>query len=150
MVFKDVTSTEFVMTGTASAGGTINPTGDITVAAGSDFTWEITPDAGYEIAKIMFDQIEVAVQNTITTRDISAPHSVTVTFEPTNGTGCNGVEAWNANTPWSSYTTGDQSVNDGQVWEVIAPAFAVYEPSIITVIMGGNGFATVTSSSCFH
>lgn len=38
------------------------------------------------------------------------------------------VPAWDANTPWQSYTVGDQYTHNSKTWEVTNPAYAIHEP----------------------
>ncbi len=57
---------------------------------------------------------------------------------PDGGTGsgegnCAGVTAWDANTPWTSYTVSDLRTDGGRLWTCTNVAYCIYEPS------GANG-----------
>ena len=54
-------ATFFTITVTSGDGGTVSPSGTVSVAAGADQTFEITPDAGKEIDKILLDNVEQVV-----------------------------------------------------------------------------------------
>lgn len=53
------------ITATAGEGGTIEPEGEIVVAEGDDKTFTITPDKGYEIAKVTVDGQMIDLANVV-------------------------------------------------------------------------------------
>ncbi len=50
-----VVVTMYTITASAGAGGTISPSGAVSVNAGDDQTFTITPDAGFEISEVLID-----------------------------------------------------------------------------------------------
>jgi len=79
----------FTITATAGAGGTIAPSGTVTVEYGKDQTFTITPNTGYHVKDILVDDasvIEALTPNedgsyTYTFEQISDNHTIVATFE---------------------------------------------------------------------
>jgi hypothetical protein len=76
----------YTIAATAGAGGTITPSGDISIGEGADQTFTITPDAGYEISTVYIDGIslEAAIDRrdpyAYTFTNIAADHAITAEF----------------------------------------------------------------------
>jgi len=64
----------------ASMGGSITPSGVVTVAEGDDTTFYITPNAGYRIDDVYVDSDPIAPVMTYTFFDVTIPHSIYVMF----------------------------------------------------------------------
>ena len=64
----------------AGTGGTISPSGDVSVRKGQDQTFTITPDKGYAIADVKVDGKSVGAVTSYTFRSVSAAHTIQVTF----------------------------------------------------------------------
>lgn len=65
-------------------GGAISPSGTITVVHGASQTFAFTPDAAYRILSVLIDgenNPEAVATGEYTFEDISAPHSIVVSFE---------------------------------------------------------------------
>ena len=76
----------YTITATAGAGGSIAPTGSVTVNEGAEQTFTITPNEGYEIAKVLVDGVSVTVtDNSYTFTGVQADHTISVTFQKTGG-----------------------------------------------------------------
>ncbi len=56
----------YTITATAGTGGSIAPAGDITVEYGADQTFNMTPDAGYQIADVLVDGASIGATPTYT------------------------------------------------------------------------------------
>lgn len=127
---QSVTPVDFTITASAGTNGTISPAGATTVTEGGSQSYTIAADAGYVIADVAVNGTSVGAVATYTFSSISADNTIAATFkvESTGGL-CDGVEAWDVNTSWTSYTVGDKRTNDGQVWEVTNVAYAIHEPS---------------------
>ncbi|MCP4613981.1 MAG: hypothetical protein GY845_35285, partial [Planctomycetes bacterium] len=73
---------EYVITGSASANGSIAPDGATTVTYGSDLGFSATPGTGYQVDKWSVDGAEVQTGGTsYTLSNIQAAHAVQVTFK---------------------------------------------------------------------
>jgi len=70
----------YTLTASAGSGGTITPSGTTTVTQGDTKTYTITPNSGYIIATVLIDSGSVATSSTKTFTNISANHTISVTF----------------------------------------------------------------------
>ncbi len=98
--FRVAEATEYIISATAGANGTITPNGDVTVAAGADQAFAITADAGYQIASVMVDGVEAIGQlenGVYTFRNVSANHSINATFQTISSTTYNIIATAGAN-----------------------------------------------------
>jgi hypothetical protein len=66
---------------TAGTGGTIVPSGNVSVPAGTDQTFNILPDNGYKILDMVVDGVSIGAENSYTFYDLSANHTIMATFE---------------------------------------------------------------------
>jgi uncharacterized repeat protein (TIGR02543 family) len=82
-------NTGSVITVTAGNGGSISPSGSISVANGSSKTFTITPDKGYVIADVLVDGKSVGAVSSYTFSNITAAHTISVVFAKA-GTAVNG------------------------------------------------------------
>ncbi len=71
----------YTLTASAGAHGSISPSGDVTVNEGASQTYTITPDAGYHVKDILIDGQSIGVQNSYTFDNVTAAHTIAVTFE---------------------------------------------------------------------
>ncbi len=68
----------------SGAGGTINPSGTLTLNQGSNQTYSITPNSGYQIEDVKVDNISVGAVTTYTFNNITANHTISATFSAIN------------------------------------------------------------------
>jgi len=80
-IWKDAPITNYTITATAGANGTISPSGEITVTAGEDKTFTITANSGYHIKDVKVNGSSVGVVSAYTFYDIAANATITVEFE---------------------------------------------------------------------
>ncbi len=79
VTFKQIV---YTITATAGSNGKISPSGGVFVNYGKDQTFTITPDKGYEIAKLEVDGVETkATNNTYTIANVTSNHTINVTFK---------------------------------------------------------------------
>ena len=93
--YNDVTSAPFVLmikpatpTGepkytikaTAGAGGSISPSGNVSVREGGDQTFTITPDKGYAVANVKIDGKSIGAVKSHTFENVSSPHTIEAIF----------------------------------------------------------------------
>jgi hypothetical protein len=72
------------ITAAAEAGGTISPSGEVTVNQGSNQSFTITPSAGYQIADVLVDGFSVGAVSSYTFENVTGDHSIVATFATTN------------------------------------------------------------------
>ena len=73
--------TRYTITASAGSGGAIDPAGNVRVSSGSDKTFTITADEGYEIADVLVDGKSVGAVRSYTFENVKANHTISVTFE---------------------------------------------------------------------
>lgn len=71
----------YTITATAGAGGSISPSGSISVTANGGRTFNITPDAGYQITDVQVDGASVGAVTQYTFSNVTANHTIDVMFE---------------------------------------------------------------------
>ena len=70
----------YVITSTASTGGSINPGGEVVVIEGQDKTFTIIPDEGYQVSDVLVDGISVGVVNSYTFPSVDDFHAIQANF----------------------------------------------------------------------
>ena len=70
-----------VVTASAGAGGSIDPSGTVGVADGADKTFTITPATGYHVLDVLVDGVSVGAVTTYTFSGVTADHTIAATFE---------------------------------------------------------------------
>jgi len=75
----------YTITATATPGGAISPSGNVTVNYGSNRTFAIIPDTDYEILDVLVDDESVGNGNTYTFSNIKAAHTIHAVFKETVG-----------------------------------------------------------------
>lgn len=75
----------YTITATAGNGGSISPSGSVTVTEGEDQTFAITPNSGYSIADVTVDGASVGAVRTYTFEDVDANHTINATFTYNGG-----------------------------------------------------------------
>ncbi len=81
---KTGTVTYEMSSGVATTGGTITPSGRITVAQGQTVTYKMTPKSGFAILAVAVDGIQVGPVNTYTFTNVQANHTIAVAFLQTD------------------------------------------------------------------
>jgi endoglucanase len=81
------TSTSSIITATAGANGNISPSGAVNVINGTNKTFTITPNAGYQINSVIVNGTSVGAVGTYTFTTVTANQTISATFKlPTTGT----------------------------------------------------------------
>src|SRR2546426_4309923 len=70
----------YTITASASSGGSITPSGAVSVACGASQGFGITPDAGYHISDVLVDGASVGTPATYTFTDVQANHTIAASF----------------------------------------------------------------------
>ena len=71
---------EHILTVTAGKGGSISPSGRVTVKNGEDVELTVTPDEGFAVDELRFDDESVGQAYSFVIESMTADHSVYVTF----------------------------------------------------------------------
>ena len=81
----------YTIKATAGAGGSISPSGNISVREGRDQTFTITPDKGYAVANVKIDGKSIGAVKSYTFENVSRTHTIEVIFMKANGNPQTGV-----------------------------------------------------------
>lgn len=141
VTFKKVReSTTYTITATAGSGGTITPSGEISVNNGADQTFMISPSSGYRINTVSVDGKSIQITNNqYTFSKVTKNHAISVTFASNGGDtpapGEHTVTA-TAGKGGSINPAGSVKVSDGQNQAFTISVNEGYE--IDTVIVNGN------------
>ena len=91
--------TQYTITATAGAGGTISPSGAVLVDQGSSPTFTMAPALGYSVTNVDVDGTSVGAVSTWTIPNVQANHTISASFAMVPGGGGGGT-AVPALTPW--------------------------------------------------
>ena len=76
----NITAT-YKITASCNEGGTISPSGEVTVKKGESQSFTITPNTGYKIKSVTVDGSNQGTITTYTFRNVTAAHTITAAFE---------------------------------------------------------------------
>ena len=75
----------YTIKATAGAGGSISPTGSVSVREGRDQTFTITPDKGYAVSNVKIDGKSIGAVKSYTFENVRRTHTIEVIFMKANG-----------------------------------------------------------------
>jgi len=128
----------YTITSSAGTGGSISPSGSVTVACNGNQTFGITPDPGYIIADVIVDGVSQGAVSTYTFNNVQQGHSISASFALNNLT----ITA-SAGSGGSISPAGNVSVNAGDDQSYTITADACY--NISDVIVDGVSVGAVSS-----
>jgi hypothetical protein len=73
----------YTITATAETGGSITPSGAVSVNHGADQAFTITANSGYKISDVVVDGVSVGAVGTYTFNNVNADHTIHATFTKT-------------------------------------------------------------------
>ena len=74
----------YTIKATAGAGGSISPSGSVSVREGRDQTFTITPDKGYTVSNVKIDDNSIGAVKSYTFEKVSRTHTIEVIFVKDN------------------------------------------------------------------
>ena len=74
----------YTIKATAGAGGSITPSGNVSVREGRDQTFTITPDKGYAVANVKIDGKSIGAVKSYTFENVKRAHTIEASFTRTN------------------------------------------------------------------
>ena len=83
----------YTIKATAGAGGSISPSGNVSVREGRDQVFTITPDKGYAVANVKIDGKSIGAVKSYTFENVKKSHTIEVVFMKANGNPQTGVFA---------------------------------------------------------
>lgn len=102
-------TTRYTITAEAGDGGSISPSGRVSVTAGANRTFTITADDGYEIADVIVDDESVGAVSSYTFKNVRANHTIKVIFKEEVGVADpddTGVSSWLNTDDHTAYLSG--------------------------------------------
>ncbi len=75
-----IPSETFTITASASANGSISPTGNVVINQGGSQTFTITTDAGYHVADVLVDGASMGAVTSYTIASVTADHTIRASF----------------------------------------------------------------------
>ena len=81
----------YTIKATAGAGGSISPTGSVSVREGRDQTFTITPDKSYAVSNVKIDGKSIGAVKSYTFENVRRTHTIEVIFMKANGNPQTGV-----------------------------------------------------------
>ena len=70
----------YIITATANSGGSISPSGSVSVTQGASKTFAITPNSGYSVSSVLVDGMSQGAITTYTFNNVNGAHSITASF----------------------------------------------------------------------
>ncbi len=108
LIVHQLSGTTYTVTASAGTGGTITPSGSVSVAQGANQTFTIAANSGYTISAVTVDGASVGAVTSYTFSNVQANHTISASFSGSvsdtniapNGT----AYGWNANTSATANT----------------------------------------------
>lgn len=164
-IYEAVPVTEYTITATAGANGTISPNGAVRVTAGGSQTFTISPSSGYVIDSLKVDGLEVTAATSYTFSDINANHTIEAAFKQESQTPVVTVPSITTQPGNATVKVGETATftiaatgtdltyqwqidrNDGNGWVNIAGATATsYTTSTVDISCNGFKYQCVVSN----
>ena len=142
------TPSTYTITATAGTGGTITPTGSVSVAHGGSQTFTITPNAGYQITNVTVDSVTQGPITSYTFSNVTANHTISVTFTPNTYT----ISA-SAGTGGTITPSGSISVNHGasRIFSISAnTGYTITDVTVDGVSVGAVSSYTFSNVTANH
>jgi len=98
------TVTNYTITSSAGANGSISPLGAVNVPSGNNQTFTITANSGYHISDVLVDGSSVGAVSTRTFTNVTANHTISATFAANQTNGGPQTKAACKNDGWMSFS----------------------------------------------
>jgi hypothetical protein len=136
------TTQAYTITGSAGAGGSISPTGPISVTSGGSQSFTISPNSGYKVNGVTVDGSSVGAVAAYTFSNVTANHTIAATFTPV--TSSYNLTITKSGTGTGSVTTSPSgtSFSAGTVVTLTAA------PNTNSTFTGWSGACSGTSATC--
>ncbi len=117
------------ITVTAGSGGSVSPSGSVDVEEGSDQSFIITPELGYEIAQILVDGANVSTQTAYTFDNVRQNHTLYVVFQALAAAPATDVPATDTPAPTEEPITPEPVTPEPATPEPVTPEPVTPEPA---------------------
>ena len=117
----------YTITATAGSGGSISPSGSVSVNAGANQSFTISPNDGYKISGVIVDGASVGAVSSYTFGNVATNHTIQASFTPStpasgykltvtksgSGKGAVYTDMWKASFPAGTRITLTEEPNEG-------------------------------------
>jgi PKD repeat protein len=136
------------ITASAGTGGTISPSGNVTVSAGSNRAFAFAPSSNYRILDVKVDNVSVGAVSSYTFQSVNANHTIAASFtvvapiaeftaQPTTGDFPLTVAFTDQST--GSISTRSWDFGDGNISSSQHPSHTYLRPGVYTVSLAVSG-----------
>ncbi len=144
---RSATTTYYTISASAGTGGSISPSGGVSVSSGSSKSFTITPASGYTISNVTVDGQSVGAVNSYTFSNVTANHTIAATFAQSSS----GTTTYTLTTATAG--TGSGTITSNPSGTVLASGTAVTitaAPDSNSVFAGWGGDCAFagTSTTC--
>jgi hypothetical protein len=143
VTFKRKPATTYTIEASAGENGTISPPGSVSVTSGGSQTFNISASEGYEVADVLVDSESKGTITTYTFTDVTANHTISVTFKRKSATTYTITASAGAN--GSISPPGSVSVTSGGSQTFTITAFENYNVAAVFV----DGVAREVSATTY-
>ena len=138
-----ITPNTYIIISSAGPHGSISPSGNVTVNHGSDKSFTITPDAGYQIYDVLVDGSSVGAVSSYTFTNVTQDHTISATFSVAPGPVHNLTKD-------TYYNTIQAALDDADNDNIIEVADGTYDesitfPSVKKIILQSVNGASLTT-----
>ena len=139
--FSATPTTPYTISASAGSGGSISPSGSVSVNSGASQTITIAANSGYQISAVTVDGSSVGAVSSYTFSGVTANHSISATFA--TSTPSSYIITASANSGGSISPSGTVSVSSGGSQAFTIAANSGYQISAVTV--DGSSVGAVSS-----
>ncbi len=131
----------YTITASAGTGGSISPSGGVSVQSGANQTFTITPNTGYKIAGVTVDGVSQGAIASYTFSAVSANHTISATFTA--------IPSYTLSITNAGTGSGSVSVNPvGTSFLAGTPVTLTAVPNANSVFSGWSGACSGTTATC--
>ena len=134
--------TTYAITASAGSGGTISPSGNVTVNRGTNRAFTITPNSGYSISGVTVDGSSVGAVGTYTFSNVTANHTISASFTANPTTYTLTIKKAGSGTGKVTNNPSGSTFTPGTVVNLIA------KPDAGSSFTGWSGGCSGTTSTC--
>jgi hypothetical protein len=132
------TQTTYIISASAGTGGTISPSGSVSITSGSSRTFTITPNSGYRISNVTVNGSSVGAVSSYTFSNVTGNRTISATFAATTY-----VISASAGTGGTISPSGNVSITSGSSRTFTIAPNSGYTISNVTV--NGSSVGAVSS-----
>ncbi|MBI5168386.1 MAG: T9SS type A sorting domain-containing protein [Candidatus Eisenbacteria bacterium] len=141
------TSTSYTITASAGTGGTISPSGAVSVAAGANQSFTIAANASFTILSVLVDGASVGAVTSYTFTNVQAAHTISASFTSSSNTGWpmasgNYSEAFGDIANWANNFASGVGAS---YWASVAVGGSTTIPSATKITTSTSTFTTTTT-----